>query len=395
VGLRDIILASACIFPVACSGQEPIQKQQAAVQEESALVKALRRAEQFYSEKKYDEAEEIAVEMQESIERDLLLAKIYTDRNSIPTPDKKKFDRKEAIPLWERVLGAGEKYKKFEDRLIDCYETVGGHMFDAAQLLWSYELNPDAKEAAAKLGIQNLEQARLVAKKLYKEARDNLERVIAARPENAMAWHAKGISHARFGEWDEAIIAYRAFASLEPEKPDGYKGLAVMYYSKKQFGSVIDELDLLKNVKAETKRAMFADAVVSVIEDLRAAKKAPIFNSATREDSRKIAELFYLVSEVQWSKELKKDNVFDRNFIQPMYTLFMAATTEYALAETDDERESALQRFDKLYNSLNSGMNNELGRADRTYNRIVIENKRIAVPGTDKFYEALKTKYKK
>lgn len=45
----------------------------------------------------------------------------------------------------------------------------------------------------------------------------------------AIAWYGKGLSHAGLEQWPEAAAAFERNVSLDPERPDGYMGLADAY----------------------------------------------------------------------------------------------------------------------------------------------------------------------
>ncbi|MEM3154409.1 MAG: hypothetical protein QW165_02450 [Candidatus Woesearchaeota archaeon] len=352
-------------------------------------------ADKLYKQKKYDEALQLLLEEEKtrpSLAIDELVAQIYTERN-FQGDGNAKIDHFLAIPRWESVLKA-KKVPEYEKKLLECRETVASVSFGTAQACWNFQNDAETRKTLAKYGIETKEQARFVAKKLYETAIEQCEKIVHSSRDNARAWRCMGISLSRFARFDEAIEAMREYVRLEPENVDGYKFIVAMYSAKGEIGNVMDELDRLKEIKPEIKRAKLADGIIAAYDEMREMGRLPVFNSR-KDDDGKVVELFYLLFEEKWSVELKKEKWNDRNFTWPLYAVFLAGTVDYQIAKNDEKREAALQRLEKVYENLNGGLNNGLPRLDRQYYHVMIRNKSIVVDKPEKFYEVLKARYEK
>lgn len=55
------------------------------------------------------------------------------------------------------------------------------------------------------------------------------DQAIELDAELAVAWYGKGLCHARQGQWPDAAAAFERNVALDPDRPDGYAGLAEAY----------------------------------------------------------------------------------------------------------------------------------------------------------------------
>lgn len=392
MGLKELVAAAL----IAISPVSPSVFAQDTKEQRENLDKMVQEAEKLYKEKKYDKAISLLLEEEKeksSLAVDLLLAKIYTERNALATIQNRS-DHRLAVPRWERVLKDNSN-PEYDKHLFTCRESAAQESFDGAQLLWNYRTSKKAREEAAQFGITNEKLAREQALKVYQDAIKYAEHIVKAKPDNENAWRCIGVSYGRLGEWDKSIEAYRNFIMLKPDEQEAYTALVLLYDSKKEIGAVMNELELLKNVKPEVKSEKLAEAVFAAIDEMKKMGRKPAFKSESPEDAKKAVELFYMTADALWSREMKKEKIVDRNFVHPMNAVFLAGTLDYQVSATDEQRETALQRLEKEYGKINTGMDNALYKLAQQYYLVVIQNKRIIVDNAEKFYNVLKERVKK
>jgi hypothetical protein len=156
-------------------------------------------------------------------------------------------------------------------------------------------------------------------------------------------------------------------------------------------GDFLDELENFRGTEEE-RVTQLTRGVNEFFDDSRARRVAPRLNIKKQEDALKAAELFYLTSKTRWNRELKKEKISDRDYLDPLYDCFRAGSYEVLLAQNDEQRDAAHKKFTHAFNSINDGMEKALGRIDKSYELVVLQNKAIYIENSDKVYAFLKAK---
>ncbi len=93
--------------------------------------------------------------------------------------------------------------------------------------------NPDLQEVS-----------RLVRAGQYQSAIDKANTVLASKPKDALARFLKGVSLTELGKTNDAIAIFQSITEDNPELPEPYNNLAVLYASKGQFEKARTALEL-------------------------------------------------------------------------------------------------------------------------------------------------------
>jgi tetratricopeptide (TPR) repeat protein len=93
--------------------------------------------------------------------------------------------------------------------------------------------NPDLQEVS-----------RLVRAGQYQGAIDKANTVLATKPKDALARFLKGVSLTELGKTNDAIAIFQSITEDNPELPEPYNNLAVLYASKGQFEKARTALEL-------------------------------------------------------------------------------------------------------------------------------------------------------
>ncbi len=89
-----------------------------------------------------------------------------------------------------------------------------------------------------------LEVSRLVRAGQYQGAIDKANTVLATKPKDALARFLKGVSLTELGKTNDAIAIFQSITEDNPELPEPYNNLAVLYASKGQFEKARTALEL-------------------------------------------------------------------------------------------------------------------------------------------------------
>ncbi len=362
MGLRELVAAGIIAFsPVTTLAQDNAKPEQA----EEDLDKLIEKAEKLYKRNK-DAA------------------------NSVPS------DHKQAIPLYEKIFKLTNKSEHLS-RLVECLDTERVGHFNTGQLLWKFsEYNAlKRKELLDNYGVKNDEDAKKLAKVYYREAIAYNRRMLELGVQNHEVWRTLGIMHARFGEFDDSIAAYRGFVNLKPTEVEAYKSIIAIYISKGKIGDVQDELENIKGINNEEKIRLLTAGMNAVFYDMRARKTGLRLNLPAKEDKLKAAKLFYLTSKTRWDEEMKKEDYTQCEFVDSMHDCLRAGSFDLLAAENDEEREQAFQRFEKAYSPINDKMKNSFGRLDTYFAFVILKNKSTHIVDAEKVHELLKQRYDK
>jgi tetratricopeptide (TPR) repeat protein len=88
------------------------------------------------------------------------------------------------------------------------------------------------------------EVSRLVRAGQYQGAIDKANGVLATKPKDALARFLKGVSLTELGKTNDAIAIFQSITEDNPELPEPYNNLAVLYASKGQFEKARTALEL-------------------------------------------------------------------------------------------------------------------------------------------------------
>jgi tetratricopeptide (TPR) repeat protein len=88
------------------------------------------------------------------------------------------------------------------------------------------------------------EVSRLVRAGQYQGAIDKANTVLATKPKDALARFLKGVSLTELGKTNDAIAIFQSITEDNPELPEPYNNLAVLYASKGQFEKARTALEL-------------------------------------------------------------------------------------------------------------------------------------------------------
>ncbi len=104
----------------------------------------------------------------------------------------------------------------------------------------------------------------------------NLEKEVAANPENTQAWTSLGHIYFDTGNAPKAINAYNRALALDPSSPDVWTDLGVMYRRNKQPFEAIKAFERATSLNPTHEQARFNTGIVLMydLNDKTGAKKA-------------------------------------------------------------------------------------------------------------------------
>jgi len=308
------------------------------------------------------------------------------------TPD----DREKALKIYEQIFEQTAD-QDIEKKLIQCRLDVTAEKFNLAQTLWEFDAKPRTvrEKLSAQYKIKNLNEAREMAKPLYKTVIEQGERIVKARPLHSETWKVLSVSYARFNEIDKALDASRMHMRLKPQERDAYNMLFAAYLARNDPGAILDDLKKIEYVEEDVKISKLTEGVNKLFSDFRSKGIVLVFNTKEIKNKQKAAELFYLTSKTRWDQELKKEKMVDFDFIDAMHDCHRAGTLDLLSAENDEQREAAFQRYQKSFDYINSKLQDGLGRLDKSYHLNFFKIQTIKMSDSDKVYEFLKSKLEK
>ncbi len=359
------------------------------------LVAASLIAVSTYNTHYQDKPKEKPVVQEEDLEKVLEEAdKLYARNN----PEKKDApsDHESAAKLYEKVLRGGFD-GDVATKMVDCCMHVSSEKFNAAQRLWEFEMHlpSERKALAEKYNIKNLQQARELAKPLYKSAEVHLEKVAKLQPRRAEVWHFLTIAYVRNDAIDKGLDAAKLYTRLKPEDSSGYHLLLGIYMEKGTPGDILDDIKQIDYVEDDVKIAKMTEGVNKVYDDLRTRKVILQLKIDKIDDRKKAAQLFYLTSKTKWAQEMKKEKIAERDFLNPIQDCYRAGSLDVLAAETDEQREAALKRFEDAFSNINKGLDNGLSTLDKAYFQTLFRVKSVAIDGQEKVFELLRERYNK
>jgi len=308
------------------------------------------------------------------------------------TPD----DREKALKIYEQIFEQTAD-QDIEKKLIQCRLDVSAEKFNLAQRLWEFDARTrkNREELSEQFKIKNQDEAREMAKPLYKTVIEQGERIVKARPLNSETWKVLSVSYVRFNEIDKALDASRMHVRLKPQERDGYNMLFSLYLARNDPGAILDDLKKIEYVEEDVKISKLTEGVNKLFSDFRSKGIVLTFNTKEIKNKQKAAELFYLTSKTRWDQEIKKETMADLDFIDAMHDSHRAGTLDLLSAETDEQKEAAFQRYQKSFDYINGKLQNGLGRLDKSYHLNFFKNKAIVMSDSDKVYEFLKSKFER
>jgi tetratricopeptide (TPR) repeat protein len=99
-------------------------------------------------------------------------------------------------------------------------------------------------QASATASPEIQEVSRLVRAGQYNDAISKANAVLAAKPKDALARFLKGVALTETGKTNDAIATFQSITEDNPELPEPYNNLAVLYASKGQFEKARTALEL-------------------------------------------------------------------------------------------------------------------------------------------------------
>ena len=349
----------------------------------SFLVSANREEGQQY----WAKAERLLLEQektQPSNKIDFLLADLYTKRNK-PANGDAPCDREKAIPRWERLMNE-KPSKELTTPLMGCYATVANERFLESQMLSQFGTAPESDKQILK-GIFKVE-TREQAEALTDEKLLSFIQLLETAGKYSKDAGGVGIVSLQFKDSPHALVWYRRMIKVAPDMSFGYRYLVKHYEGQGSIGHVLDELKVIPEYLKEPK---LIDTVIDLLDERRKMGLRPK-QTPDHAGNLKVALLLYQTSAERWAREMKKEDMTDRNYVAAVEEAFIAGVLDYHCAKTDEGRASALRRLEGTYNLINSGMDNGLGRLDKMFEHTVTRNK-ITVEGADIVSEALKERY--
>lgn len=341
-----------------------------------------------------DKPKDKPAQQEEDLDKILGEAEKLYERNN-PASNGTPSDKELAAKLFEKVM-KGAFDRDAAKKMFDCCMQVASEKFNHAQKLWEIATIPadERKELVDKYKLKNIDQAHEIAKPIYQSVADHLEKALALRPTRDDLWYFLTISYFRVDKLDKGLDAARVYLRLKPEENRGYHLLFGVYLDKGKPGDVLEELKELP-IDENKLYARLAEGVDGVYNDLRTRKAVVQLKIEKKEDMRKAAKLFYLVSKTTWSEEMKKEKLTDRGFSNPLQNCYRAGSLDILASENADELKSALNRFEESFQNINKGLDNGLSTLDKAYFQSVFRAKTLAIFGQEKVMEILKEHYKK
>ena len=195
-----------------------------------------------YDVRLQDKPKDKTVEQEEDLDKVLQEADKLYERNKPATKDVQS-DKESAAKLYEKVLKGGFD-KEVATKFVDCCMKVSSDKFNLAQRLWEIgmALPEDRKTLVEEYKLKNADQAREIAKPLYKSTSEHLEKVLSLQNRRAEAWHILTISYIRIDKIDKGLDAAKIYVRLKPEESNAYSLLFAIYMEKGTPGSVLDDM---------------------------------------------------------------------------------------------------------------------------------------------------------
>src|SRR5574341_448755 len=126
-------------------------------------------------------------------------------------------DLEKALKIYQKVFEQTDD-RDIEKKLFQCRIEVISDKFNSAQKLWefAYKSRDEREKLSSQFNVKTPDEAKEIAKPLYRTVIEQGELVVKSRPMSAETWKVLSVSYARFAEFEKSLGASRMLVRLKP-----------------------------------------------------------------------------------------------------------------------------------------------------------------------------------